>query len=308
VFTSEGDPDTGIYFAADNSLRFTCGGTLAYLFSSAYMRVPDGSAGAPGCSFLSDTDTGMYRLSTNVLGFACGGVDQLNINSSGQLNLRTDGEIINGVGEEIHFNPTTNAVNLFAGGAYVAGVRAGSGFLVTATDDLVLSSGTTDGVQLDETGEINASTNNIVNIQVRRRGAGATANWMQFFHGGTASGLIGGTSGGTPAFSASSDVRLKTEITEVDVSESGGVVDAVVPKRFRKMGGDLQVGVIAQEFQQVLPAQVFEMDAQLSEGLPELAEGAPPYLGASPVSVELVMHMLVTIKDLRARVAALEGA
>ena len=63
-----------------------------------YLRVGDGSSGAPSLSFASDTNTGIYRYSSDNLGFATGGVFRGVMNSLGfSVN-----------GSEIEVNGSTN--------------------------------------------------------------------------------------------------------------------------------------------------------------------------------------------------------
>ena len=45
----------------------------------------DGTAAAPGISFLADTDTGIYRVATNSIGVSTGGVSRFVIDSAGQI-------------------------------------------------------------------------------------------------------------------------------------------------------------------------------------------------------------------------------
>ncbi len=48
-------------------------GTQSMLVDVNQVKVPDGTVGAPGLSFISDTNTGMYRIAADHIGFAVGG-------------------------------------------------------------------------------------------------------------------------------------------------------------------------------------------------------------------------------------------
>jgi hypothetical protein len=74
-----GDSDTGIYNGSANTLNFTVGGTNRFDITTAAVETnlpflaADGSAGAPGVSFLNDSDTGFYRDTSNQIGIALAG-------------------------------------------------------------------------------------------------------------------------------------------------------------------------------------------------------------------------------------------
>lgn len=89
------DPNTGMYFPADDQVSFTAGGTsmlditssglvinASTTISSGAFKFQDGSSAAPSISFGDDTDTGIYRVANNTIGFTVGG-SQTAVLSSG---------------------------------------------------------------------------------------------------------------------------------------------------------------------------------------------------------------------------------
>ena len=64
-----------------------CSGTAPSYLGN--LQITNGSAAAPGISFLGDTDTGMYRVGENTLGFATNSQPRLTITSGGMLKVST---------------------------------------------------------------------------------------------------------------------------------------------------------------------------------------------------------------------------
>lgn len=79
-FTS--DPDTGIYRANPNEVRFAAGGVLSAFYDTTrfemngvQFRAADGLVGTPGISFGGDTNTGIWRNGSDYLAFSAGGLE-----------------------------------------------------------------------------------------------------------------------------------------------------------------------------------------------------------------------------------------
>ena len=85
------DPDTGIQRQSANRMDFITGGTLKMFLDTGVsvaagtLRIPDGTAAAPGLRFNSDLDTGMFLGGTNVISFATAGVNRMSIEADGQI-------------------------------------------------------------------------------------------------------------------------------------------------------------------------------------------------------------------------------
>lgn len=72
-YSFSGDPNTGIYSNAGDSVRFTAGGVDVAQISSGGAYFLDGTAAAPSISFLTDTNTGVYSASADTIGFTTAG-------------------------------------------------------------------------------------------------------------------------------------------------------------------------------------------------------------------------------------------
>lgn len=81
-YSFTGDPDTGMYGNADNTVRFATNGVITLLLDSvnsrnvSYFPIQinvDGASGAPAYTFVNDTDTGIFRVSANQMGFSAEG-------------------------------------------------------------------------------------------------------------------------------------------------------------------------------------------------------------------------------------------
>lgn len=86
-FTS--DPDTGVYLAAAGQLGFAAAGTvrLAVItdrveINGIPLRGSDGTAGAPGYSFVSDTNTGIFRPAADSIALTVNGVERVRLDTA----------------------------------------------------------------------------------------------------------------------------------------------------------------------------------------------------------------------------------
>lgn len=112
-------------------------------------------------------------------------------------------------------------------------------------------------------------------------------------------GVVGSisTSASATAFNTSSDRRLKENFAPL---AAGAAIDALNPVSFTwKADGSAGAGFIADELQAVIPAAVTG-EAGAVDG-----DGEPIYQSVD--HSKLVPHIVAAIKDLRARVAALEA-
>jgi hypothetical protein len=149
----QGDLDTGIYSPGDNLLAISTGGVTSSLFTSAGIKLPDGSSATPSISFLSDTDTGLFRTTTNELAITAGGVRKAVFTSTAiYLEDETyypDGSVsvpsisFNSDTDTGLFRTTTNQIGISTGGAtaasFDASVTAGqTRFLIYDVDNATL--------------------------------------------------------------------------------------------------------------------------------------------------------------------------
>lgn len=89
TFSFSGDPNTGMYNVAADSLGFSTNGVLRMSIDNdsvdptVVITGANGTASLPAFSFSADPDTGVFRSSANSLGLVAGGTERISITSSG---------------------------------------------------------------------------------------------------------------------------------------------------------------------------------------------------------------------------------
>ena len=93
-YTFDGDPNTGIYASAADTVDVTAGGTQIATFDSAGLTVQsgqglfqNGTAGAPAVSAEADPNTGLFFTGSDGLAWSTAGSMRMSLNSSGALAL-----------------------------------------------------------------------------------------------------------------------------------------------------------------------------------------------------------------------------
>ncbi len=167
---------------------------------------------------------------------------------------------------------------------------------IGTTETLSVGAGSADGTTIYTGGAIHVSTNNETSLFIRRRAG--NGNSVGFYRDTTLVGTISVTTTAT-AYNTSSDYRLKENATPL----IGGLatIDQLQPCEFTwKSDGSLGRGFIAHELQAVVPEAVTgEKDAVDGEGNPQ-------YQGVD--AAKLVPYLVSAVKELKARVEALEAA
>lgn len=88
-FTFTGDTDTGLFRDTTNSISISAAGaTKAHingtgLIMDSFLRIEDGTAGAPQLAFNGDTNTGIYLFASDSLAVSTGGARRFTVGNSG---------------------------------------------------------------------------------------------------------------------------------------------------------------------------------------------------------------------------------
>lgn len=229
----------------------TTGGSL-----TGVLRLVDGTAAAPGLTFVNDTDTGLYRVGTNALGITTGGSVAVDFDAVGNTNvygrLRSAGNLSSAAwtttGCSFDLAAATFTDTSSAAAAVVA-LRAAATVntpTYASTNAITVSDASTFYVA----GRPTAGTNTTI-----------TRGWAIWVNSGDS--RFGGNVTSTGNISQTSDIRVKEEIEEIpDALAKVVQLRGVTYKR--KDTGERQTGVIAQEVQAVLPEAVIEGNEHLS--------------------------------------------
>jgi hypothetical protein len=139
-------------------------------------------------------------------------------------------------------------------------------------------------------------------------GTAVGAGYILFGLNGVSAGSVTLNTGNTVSFNTSSDYRLKDNIK--DLTGSGAFIDALRPREWTwKVDGSKGVGFVAHEAQAVMPSAITGSKDQKKQkakedGTFEEVDEIQQMCYSSP---ELIGNIIAELKDLRQRVAALEG-
>lgn len=140
-------------------------------------------------------------------------------------------------------------------------------------------------------------------------GTTGTARMVQFLYNGNNNGTINVASGGTPAFAAGSDYRMKEDIQPVtDALERMKGIQAYTFRKIKEVDPEqnLQTGFIAHEVAAVHPEAVIgEKDAVDEDGNPEYQQVMDAKL--TPLMAQAIKELIEKNEALEARIAALEA-
>ena len=157
----------------------------------------------------------------------------------------------------------------------------------------ILSSGTDGGIG------IQTSTGIGVGINLQNGVSGNT--FISFGVGGSGKGSI--TWNGTlTVYNTTSDRRLKSNIVDLTTSDSGVLIDSLLPRKFTWTDSNTSdVGFIADEVQNILPSAVTGTANEVDEN------GKPVYQMVDMSIPEIIAHLVAEIKSLRQRMAQSEA-
>jgi hypothetical protein len=177
-------------------------------------------------------------------------------------------------------------------------IASSAGTITTGTNTSSSTSQTT-GVFLSSTGAVIGRRDNQIALFAHRYNASGTSELIRLVYNGSDAGGITTTSGGVPAFRNASDYRLKQNIQSFDSAAS--IVKQINLRSFEfiKDPEEPQVGFIAHELAEVLPALVMGEKDAIDE------DGNPAY--QSILATNLIPYLTGALKEAILRIEALEG-
>ena len=180
-----------------------------------------------------------------------------------------------------------------------AGDIASSAGTITTGTNTSSSTSQTPGVYLSSTGAVIGRRDNQIPLFAHRWGASGTSELIRLIYNGNDAGGVTTTSGGVPAFRNASDYRLKQNIQSYDSAAS--IVKQINLRSFEfiKDPEEPQVGFIAHELAEVLPALVMGEKDAIDE------DGNPAY--QSILATNLIPYLTGALKEAILRIEALEG-
>lgn len=179
-----------------------------------------------------------------------------------------------------------------------ADIASSSGTITAGTNNSS-STSQTPGVYLSSTGAVIGRRDNQIPLFAHRWNASGTSELIRLVYNGSDAGGITTTSGGVPAFRNASDYRLKQNIQSFDSAAS--IVKQINLRSFEfiKDPEEPQVGFIAHELAEVLPALVMGEKDAIDE------DGNPAY--QSILATNLIPYLTGALKEAILRIEALEG-
>jgi hypothetical protein len=216
-----------------------------------------------------------------------------------------------GTKPQIYIGPSNVSLSAArsGGGTNLIGIDATDIFFggpVNVSDTLTLGTPTnsstsqTAGIYMSLTGPVIARRDNQIPFFAHKFNATGTTEMMRLIYNGSDAGGITTTSGGVPAFRNASDYRLKQNIQDFDSAASIIKQLNLHSFEFIKDPSEPQVGFIAHELAEVLPALVMGEKDAIDE------EGNPAY--QSILTTNLIPYLTGALKEAILRIEALEGA
>jgi hypothetical protein len=283
----------------------------------------DGAAASPAYSFEGDKDTGIYAISGDILGIATGGVERARFSSAGMtgavvgnastatsaatlttartLTIGSTGKSFNG-SANVSWTVAEMGVVGLTGNQTIAGTKTFSGVVEADTfrqGGFNVSSNVTRGVTFETD-----ATSPLLRLQALNA-ISTGVNIVQYYKGNTLSYQMlasGDVRNANNVYGAISDERRKQDIVPAGPQLDELRQIEVVKFRFKhEPESPLQIGVVAQQVQEVKPGLVAvdtDEDGTLSV----------KYSVLVPILLKAVQELADKVDDLTDRVAELEGA
>jgi hypothetical protein len=266
------DANTGIFFDAD-IIGFSEGGTECARFNAdAQFVAAAGTASLPVITTTGDVNTGIFFPAADTIAFAEGGAESMRINSSGNLSLGLTTNSARLHVQEPENRPTAQLTNN-------SGSFTGDGLFV-------FNSRTT--------------TN-------------STYNHLACYNGNFTGGFVirdsGNAVNSNNSYGSLSDIKLKENIVDATPKLEKLNQVRVVNYNLKCNPEQKQIGVIAQELEQIFPGMVEESPDRDAEGNDlGTTTKAVKYSVFVPMLIKAIQEQQAIITALTARVEALEGA
>jgi hypothetical protein len=297
---------------------------------------PAGAVGTPAITTSGDTNTGIFFPAADTIAFAEGGAEAMRINSSGNVGIGTSSPgqkldvsgVINSAGFTCVGNYSANratatAYNSAGGVKFQVDGTAFAAIAQPAAEVLAFYTGndTTERMRIDSSGNLLLGTTSLeakitvavgqqVGYRANKPSAGSHDH-AQYLTDGTVFCKItnvGNLQNFNNSYGSISDIKLKENI--VDATPKLEKLNQVRIVNFNLIGSEQkQLGVIAQELEQIFPGMVDESPDRDAEGNDlGTTTKSVKYSVFVPMLIKAIQEQQAIITALTARVEALEGA
>ena len=303
---------TGYLLASDVNLTGTIQATAGYIgsatngwifTSSGFLRnnnsttilYPTTAPGGDANTYSIFTDRGVYAeriFSTGTQASSIFSLGGLSVN--GQVSGAAGSFVVNSSGNMTTVGSITASGDITTSTA----ISTATGTISTGTFTSSSTSQTA-GVYMSSTGPVIARRDNAIPFFAHKFNATGTTEMIRLIYNGSDAGGITTTSGGVPAFRNASDYRLKQNIQSFDSAAS--VIKQINLRSFEfiKDPEEPQIGFIAHELAEVLPALVMGEKDAIDE------DGNPAY--QSILATNLIPYLTGALKEAILRIEKLEG-
>jgi hypothetical protein len=292
----------------------------------------DGSAATPAIRG-TDANTGIFFPAADTIAFAEGGTEVMRIDSSGNVGVGTSSpsSIVNSVGS-VTYDGITNSSGLFQasktttadGGVLLGSINGNTPFIAAtslnggagAATPLAFLTDSTERARIDSSGNLLVGTTTAQNarlvVEAKSGGyilQGTNANTVQIQVAAN-----GNVQNSNNSYGAISDAKLKENIA--DATPKLAALQQVRVVNYNLIGdAHKQIGVVAQELEQIFPGMVDESPDQDAEGNDlgtttksvKYSVFVPMLIKAIQEQQAIILAQESALTALTARVAALEG-
>ena len=263
---------------ANNGNRVTITGST--FEAGVPVQGPDGSAGTPSYSFNTDTNTGMYRRAADEIGFTTGGVERFRVGSFG---IRGDDS-----GNVYNWNRFQGNNGSAASPTYTFDSDTDTGMYRSGTNEISFSAGNDTVFTITSGGVFVPSGEDYFGVPTT--GTGNDAEWSS-------------TGFGTYLLRRNSSLTAEKENITADLGThlTADMIDSVVPKMWNRLNspGFPEIGPLAEDMDAISPF--------LAAHGADITDGTYQHFLTGINKTAYLSLLVLAVKDLRTRVAALEA-